>query len=188
MKKYGFTNLLAPAALVMFAALACSSVTVGGPTPEHAPIAVSTEAVGSLLDKFKSLSSATGEVTVSITESELTSWLAGQLASDTTATFTHPQVYLRDGQIKFYSTVVTSNFTANALVVMKAAVVNGQIDVSLVTADFGPVPVPGGMLKTLTSTLNDKLLSLVNDAPGGVTVTAITVGDGALTMTANIAP
>lgn len=186
MKKNALTSAVM---ITLLAALACASpLAVGGPTPEYEPIPVSTESAGALLNKFSALSAASGEVTVSITESELTSYLAEQLAAQPDAKFTNPQIYLRDGEMKLYSTVIADNFTANALVVMKAAVENGQMTIGLEKADFGPVPMPQGMLSSLTSSINDKLLSLIAKLPAGVAIKAITIAEGNLTLTAVIKP
>jgi len=172
---------------LLIAALACGGpLAVGGPTPEYPPVVVSTESAASLTDKFEALKSTTGEVTVAITESELTSFIADKLAAQPEATLSNPQVYLRDGKIKLYTTVTTSNFTANALIVLNAAVVEGQLTTTIEKADFGPVPVPNNLLTSLTSTINDNLLSLVNKLPAGVRLKSIAIADGNLTLTADV--
>ena len=172
---------------LLLAALACGGpLAVGGPTPEYDPIVVSTESAESLTDKFESLNAATGEVTVSITESELTSFIAGKLAAQPEATLSNPQVYLRDGKIKMYVTVTTSSFTANALIVLNAAVVDGQLTATIESADFGPVPVPNDLLASLSSTINDNLLSLANKLPADVRLKSTSIADGNLTLTADV--
>jgi len=176
-------------ALMMLPALACGSgpLAVGGPTPEYPTVAVSTESAASLVDKLSALNAATGEVTVSITETELTSFMADKLTSVPDASFSNPQVFLRDGKIKLYATVVTSNFTANALIVMNTAVAtDGQLTATLEKADFGPLPVPTSLLDSLTTTINDNLLSLMNKLPAGVQLKSITIADGTMALTANV--
>ncbi len=186
MKKYRLITLGALASLLL-AALACGGpLAVGGPTPEYDPIPVSTESAESLTDKFESLNASTGEVTVSITESELTSFIAEKLATQPDSTLSNPQVYLRDGKIKMYATVTTSSFTANALIVLNAAVVDDQLTATIESADFGPVPVPNDLLASLTSTINDNLLSLANKLPADVRLKSIAIADGNLTLTADV--
>lgn len=166
------------------ASLACTQVAVGGPTPEYPPIPVSTETVGGLVDKFSSLGAATGEVTVSITEAELTSLVAQKNAENPDSVFSNPQIYLRDGKIKAYMLVTTEQFNANALIIMTATVQNDQMAIGIESANFGPVPAPSGILDSLTSTVNDNLLSLVNKLPAGVKIKNIVIADGTLTLTA----
>lgn len=188
MKRLDLRLILSGAFAVLAAAvLACGGpLALGGPTPSYDPIPVSTEAIGSLKDKFNSLGAASGEVTVAITESELTSFIDEQLAAQPDNAFSNPQVYLRDGKIRLYGIVTTESFTANALVVMNASIVDNQMQVAIESADFGPVPAPQDTLSALTSTINDKLLSLFSGLPTGVGIKNITIADGNLTLTMTV--
>ncbi|MBI3240995.1 MAG: LmeA family phospholipid-binding protein [Chloroflexi bacterium] len=173
--------------VILSAALACGGpLAVGGPTPEYPTVAVSTESAQSLTDKFESLKASTGEVTVSITESELTSFIAEKLAAQPDSALSNPQVYLRDGKIKLYATVTTSSFTANALIVVNVTLVDGQMAATIEKADFGPVPVPSDLLSSLTSTINDNLLALADKLPSDVRLKSIAIADGNLTLTADV--
>jgi hypothetical protein len=177
---------IAGALLVLLGvALACGGpLPVGGPTPTLEPVPVSSEAAQSLVDKFNSLGVASGEVTVAITESELTSYVEQQLQAQPDSPFSDPQIYLRDGKINLYVTVTTSNLKANAQIVMNATVENNQMKVTVDRASLGPVPVPEDVLNSLTSTLNDKMLALASDLPSGVGLKAIAIADGLMTITA----
>jgi len=159
-------------------------LSVGGPTPEYSPVPVSTEAVGSLSDKLNALGNASGEVTVSITEPELTSVFVEQLAAQPDSPFSNPQVYLRDGKIKLYATISTNNLTGNALVIMNPVIANNKLQVTIESADFGPIPAPESVLDSLASTVNDQLLALVSGLPTGVGLKNIAIADGILTLTA----
>lgn len=165
--------------------LACGGpLPVGGPTPTYEPVPVSSEAAQSLVDKFNSLGVASGEVTVSITEGELTSYLDQQLEAQPESAFSNPQVYLRDGKIKLYLTVTTSNLKANALIVMNATIENNRMKLTVDSANFGPVPVPQDVLDSLAATLNDRLLALASSMPTGVGLKSISIADGTMIITA----
>jgi hypothetical protein len=185
MKSQLLTRLTTLCILLVTAALACGGpITVGGPTSTYQPVPVSSEAAQSLIDKFEAVGATSGEVTVSITESELTSFIDAQLQAQPDASFSNPQVYLRDGKILLYTTVTTEQITANAEVIMNAAIKDNTLDVTIESANFGPIPVPEGSLDALASTINDNLLSLVSDMPTGVGLKDITIADGLLTLTA----
>ena len=170
---------------LMLAGFACGGpVAVGGPTATYEPIPVSTEAVQSLEDKFDSLAAVSGEATVSITESELTSYFNQQLEAQPDSPFSDPQVYLRDGKINLYVTLTTNNLTANAVIIMNAAIVNNKLAVSIESANLGPLPVPQSVLESLTSTINDRLIALAGNLPTGVGLKSITIADKQLTLTA----
>ncbi|HLF03304.1 MAG TPA: LmeA family phospholipid-binding protein [Anaerolineales bacterium] len=170
---------------VVLSILACGGpLQVGGPTPPYEPIPVSTESVQSLKDKFNSVGAVSGEVTVAITESELTSFVDAQFEAQPDSAFSDPQVYLRDGKIKLYVTVTTSNLKGNALIVLNPTVADNKLTVTVESADFGPVPVPQDVLSSLTSTVNDQLLAMVSNLPTGVGLKSIAIADGQMTLTA----
>lgn len=184
-------SIVTAVATALAAMLACGGglpgegpLSVGGPTPEYSPVPISTEAIQSLSDKFDALGASSGEVTVTITEPELTSFIDQQMAAQPDGAFSNPQVYLRDGKIKLYTTVTTDNLSADALVVMNASIKDNALKVIIDSADFGPVPVPQGVLDSLTSTVNDELLALVSGLPTGVGLKGVSVNDGLLTLTA----
>lgn len=187
---YRKMSTVAACLAVLFALLACaglssdSPLSVGGPTPEYSPVPVSTEAVNSLGTKLGSLGATSGQVTVSITEPELTSVVEQQMAAQPDGAFSNPQIYLRDGKIKLYTTVTTNNLKANALIVFKTAVQNNQVQVAVESADFGPVPMPQAVLDTFTTSINNQLASLVAGLPAGVAIQDIAIADGTLTLTA----
>lgn len=171
-------------AAILAAMLACGGpLQVGGPTPEYSPVPVSTEAIQSLDDKFEALGVASGEVTVTLTETELTSLFDQQLQAQPDSAFSDPQVYLRDGKIKLYITLTTNNLTGKALVVMNATIVDNKLQVAIESADFGPLPVPQGILDSLAATINDQLLAAMSGLPTGVGLKNIVIADGTLTIT-----
>ncbi len=173
-----------------FAALWLAGLACGGPpeasnpTPTYEPIPVSTEAIQSLKDKFSSLGVVSGEVTVSITESELTSYFAEQLAAQPDSAFSDPQVYLRDGKLKLYLTVTTESLAVKAQIILNPMIVDNRLQVSIESADFGPIPAPQNVLDSLTAVLNDKLLALASNLPNGVGLKNIVIADGQMTLTA----
>jgi len=178
-------NLLIVFMALAVGALACGGpVAVGGPTPTYEPIAVSSEAAQSLIDKFDAVGATSGEVTVSISESELTSYVEAQLQAQPDATITNPQIYLRDGKLRFYGTVTTEQLTANAEVVMNATIQDNKLAITVDSANFGPLPVPQGVLDSVTATLNNNLLELAGGMPTGVGLKSVSIADGVLTLTA----
>jgi hypothetical protein len=170
------------------AALACDQqLSTGGPTPEYKPIPVTTQAAGSLTSKIASLAAAAGEVTLSITEAEMTSYLAQQLTQQTgDVTITDPQAYFRDGKMKLYAKIISPNITANALIVINATVNNGQLALIIEKADVGPFPVSNDLLSNLTSLINDQLLATLSKLPKGVKIKTVSLADGTMTITATI--
>jgi hypothetical protein len=176
--------------LLAVASLACS-IGLGGPTPPASPIPVSTEAAG----QFENLvtqavgSSRDGEVSIVVTEEQLTSYLALRLQETPDAPLQDVQVYLRDGQIILFGNAQVGSFNAPAEIRLTVATnPEGGVDVDVSDANFGPVPVPQSMLDTLSATLDEAMSGQFGPQATGVRVSSLTIGDGEMTITGTANP
>jgi uncharacterized protein YpmS len=181
--------LLAVLAVFVFVMLACT-IFIGGPDYPDRTIPVSTEAVGELqasIEQALALGAATGQVTFTITEPQLTSYLAMKLQQQTDPFLTNPQVYLQDGQIQIYGTAVQGYFQATAAIILTAGVDDtGQLVIELTSADFGPLPVPEGLLDAITAMVEEAFTGAVGPVATGIRLTSITVANGVMTVTGQI--
>jgi uncharacterized protein YpmS len=188
MKKVHITILLAilPLGLAM---LACT-IFVGGPAFPETPIPVSTEAVGSLNDQIEAAETAaaqSGTLTLTINESQITSVLAAKLDEQSEPFITDPQVYLRDGQIQLYGKAVQGNFQANIRVVLSATLdTNGKPVISVLSADFGPLPAPEGLNSAISSLVDEAFTGALGPAAIGFRLESITIADGVMTLTGRV--
>jgi hypothetical protein len=172
------------------AGLACN-IAVGGPTPPASPIPVSTEAVGQLEEVWKSAveNSANGEVSVTLTEEQLTSFAALKIAEQPDAPVQDVQVFLRDGKIQLYGTAQAGSLSTTALVVLKPTVTSeGLLDLEVEEADFGPLPVPDALLETVSTALDEALTGQVGSQATGFKITSALIADGQMTLTGAINP
>src|SRR5690349_7989199 len=140
---------------LLVTSLACS-VFVGGPDYSSLPpIPVSADAAESIkaeLQRAIEAAAQTGVITVNLTEPQITSYLAARLQtdpslqqSDQKPLITDPQVYLRDGQMQIYGKTQQGLCTANMGVIVNMGVdANGQPQIDIASADFGPFPAPNG--------------------------------------------
>ena len=181
---------------LILASLACT-VNTGGPDySDLDPIPVSTEAAQSLKDGIqKSFEDgiATGAVTITITEPQITSLLALRMQSDPNLQqdgeplITDPQVYLRDGQVKIYGKTKQGMFTANIGIIVNVTVdENGKPKVEIVSADFGPFPAPEGINETITAMIDEAFTGSFGPVLTGLRVETITIADGTMTITGRI--
>jgi hypothetical protein len=185
---YGRRAIVAWIALTL-AMLACS-VFIGGPAYPDSPIPVSTEAVQSLQDQMKQAAengALTGTVTLQITESQLTSYLAFKLESQTNPLISEPQVYLRDGQMTVYGKVHSGMFTANASIVMKVNVdENGLPKIEITQTDFGPLPAPQGLNAAISALIGEAFTGSLGPVATGFRLETVSIADGAMTVTGRI--
>jgi hypothetical protein len=60
---------------------------------------------------------------------------------------------------------------------------NGQPKLNLVSADFGPLPAPAGLLDSLSSVLNEAYTGSIGPYVTGFKIESIYIGDGMITIT-----
>jgi hypothetical protein len=174
---------------LFFSVLACT-INVGGPAYPEQHIPVSTDSVGELQSSIQTAVAAgaeTGQVTLVMTEPELTSYLANKLQSQSQPLFTDPQVYLRSGQITIYGTAKQGYLQATIFIVVTAGVDDqGQLKIELTSADFGPLPVPSGLREVVTASIQEAYTGAIGPAAVGFRLEKITVADGLLTIVGRI--
>jgi hypothetical protein len=178
-------KLLTGLSVLVLAVLACT-INVGGPAYPDQHIPVSTEAAGELQSNMQAAVTAgaeSGQVTLLVTEPQLTSYLAAQLQTQPQPLLTNPQVYLRNGQIQIYGTATQGYFQANILIVVTAGVdPQGQVLIDISTADFGPMPVPAGLKDTVTAAIQEAYTGAIGPAAIGFRLERITVANGTMTI------
>lgn len=169
--------------------LACT-IFVGGPEIPQPPIPVSQEAVTSLQEQIQMAVAAgaiTGEVTLVMNETQLTSYLAYKTLDDPSPMFTEPQVYLRDSQMRIYGKTQQGNFTANIGIVLAVGLdAEGNPELQLVSADFGPFPLPEGLNKAITAIVEEAYTGALGPVATGFRIKSITIADGGMTVVGNI--
>ncbi len=189
-------KLLLSLAVLALASLACT-VSVGGPDYSDRPvIPVSNEAADSLKDEIRRALEAgavSGEVTIQITETQITSVLAQRLQSDANLQqdkkplLTDPQVYLRDGQMQIFGKTQQGIFTANIGIIVSVGVdENAKPKIEIVSADFGPLPAPEGLTAALSAMIEEAYTGAVGPVATGLRIQTITIADGIMTVTGRI--
>lgn len=169
------------------AALACG-LSVDGPKAPASPIPVSTESVGELQENWKAAATSvpTGsDVTVTITEQQLTSLVALRLQEQESPPIRDPQVFLRDNKLQLFGTAEAGGVRTTALVVISVTVnPDGTVLFKAEEANFGPLPVPEALLEQVSTTLNEALTGNAGTLATGLKITNIVIADGQMVITA----
>ena len=182
--------------ILILTSLACT-VFVGGPDySDRTPIPVSNDAADSLKEEIKRAFEAgatTGEVTFTITETQITSVLALRLQADqnlqqdSKPLITDPQVYLRDGQMQIFGKTQQGMFTANIGIIVSVGVdENGKPKIEIVSADFGPFPAPEGINNTISAMIEEAYVGSVGPVATGLRIQTITIANGIMTISGRI--
>lgn len=188
MKKAWILSILSIFALAL-ASLACT-VFVGGPDYPATPIAVSTEAVGSLDDQVHAAQTAAaqnGLLTLTINETQITSLLASKLEAQTDPFIRDPQVYLRNNEIQVYGKASQGDLEANVRIVLSASIdAEGKPVITVTSADFGPLPAPEGLNKTVSALIEEAFTGALGPAAIGLRLESITIADGVMTLAGRV--
>ena len=182
---------------LVLTSLACV-VFVGGPDYSNLPpIPVSAEAAESIKAEIQRaiLAAAdTGVITVNLTEPQITSYIAARLQTDPTLQqsdkkplITDPQVYLRDGQMQIYGKTQQGMFTANIGIIVTMGVdANGQPQIDVSSADFGPFPAPKRIKEAITALVKEAYTGSLGPVATGFRMEAISIANGVMTVTGRI--
>ena len=178
------------AALVMILATLACSMHVGGPDYPDTPIPVSAEYVVSMQEQLKAAveSGATGgNVILTITEPQITSYLALKLQAQEEPLFTDPQVYLRDWEMKIYGRARQGYFTANIGVTVAVGVdAQGQPTITITSADFGPFPVPESLTSSLAAIIKEAYTGAIGPVATGFRIENIAITGGFMVVSGRV--
>ena len=181
------TSRLAWSVVALAAATLACSIFVGGPEYPQPPDSSATQAVEAAQTQIAQAileSAQTGAFRLVITESQLTAYLASQMRQESSL-ISEPQVLLRDGAIHVYGKVQSGIF--NATIDATAQVTlddQGQPQITITNADFGPVPMPDSVAGSLSAILQEALTGSLGPSATGFRLQSVEIADGTMTIVA----
>jgi hypothetical protein len=171
--------------VLVTASLACN-LNLGGPEPPASPIPVTTEEVENLeesLEEVYEQDAPGSEVTLKITEAQMTSMAAFELQGQEAMDIQDPQVFLRDGQIQFFATVAQPNLEAVMKLVLALDVdAVGNPDFTFISAKIGPLNVPDSILADIEDYVDSAFASQIDQMAADIRIESITIEDGVMTI------
>jgi uncharacterized protein YpmS len=177
-------------ALAIAAMMLACTISIGGPSYPSERIPVSTAAIEELQTAIATAlaSGATsGEVTLFISEAQLTSYLAYSLQNQPQPFITDPQVYLRAGQVQVYGTVQRGYLEATACIILTPTIdSSGHLQLELTSADFGPFPTPKGLREALTAIVSEAYTGALGPAATGFRLESVVIANGYALLTGRI--
>jgi len=170
--------------LIRFAINNAESGMDGAPERPGAPIVPSDSAgivakttLENALPQPGSLSTAT------LTEQQITSWLAMEMKNNPDLPLSDVQVYLRDGTIQIWGLVVGNADSTSALVIGKINVdTNGNPSFELESLQIGQQVIPNILLSQAETWLNQLLAEKINKQMPGLQIMNINISNGLITI------
>lgn len=121
--------------------------------------------------------------TVTITERQLTSWIAMELKNNPDLPLNEIQVYLRDGKVQIWGMVNGSESSTSALIVGELMVgANKYPYFKIESIQIGQQVVPGVLVSQMESWLNQSLSDAINKQASGLTLVSLKVTSGLITV------
>lgn len=176
--------------VLIFLSLACSMPisAVNKPAPTNTPsdVSVSTQAVGDLQSNLSTAVTelgANGSTTLTITEEQLTSYLAVAVLNQKDVQVSNVQVRLQNGQMEMTGKATLSVISAPASLIFSPYVEQEQLKVKVQSANFGGIDVPDNVLQQITQTINDNINSMLVVDGTSIKVSSVSIANGAMTIT-----
>jgi hypothetical protein len=173
---------------------ACNLAGIQPPAPSY-NVSPSAEALQSFKDKWRNLTMVTpsGPFSMTFTEAELTSAVDSALqdaqANGETVPVQNLQIFLRNGTITVYGQARFDPLTVTGEIGLLPTVSpQGQVDLTLVSVDFGPLEVDETLLDQLVDRLERSINEPIQTSPLNIALTDIRVADGEITLTGTLTP
>lgn len=170
--------------VITLSSLACQ-VQVGGPEPPSRKIPFSQEAAISAEQIWKSSveNSTSNRVAFTFTEEQITSYVTMHLQSNKNFTFSEPQIYLDNDTISIFGKAEQGLFSANVHIALQSTTDGvGTLSFEIITADFGPLPVPSNFLENFSSIINNILNGSIIPGGSNFQIQNVFISNGMITI------
>ncbi len=169
--------------------LACS-IFVGGPAYPDSLVLVPTATEQDLqtyVQQAVTEGAQTGIITLQITESQLTTYLAFKLESQTHPLITEPLVLLSKGQMVIFGKAQSGIFTANISIITRVSVdQNGQPQIEITQTDLGPLPAPQRLNEAISAFVSEAFTGSLGPIATGFRLDSISIANGVMTVSGRV--
>ncbi len=121
--------------------------------------------------------------TATLTEQQITSWLAVEMRNSPDLPLKNMQVFLRNGQIQVWGMVAGKDNSTSALIVGKVNLdTNGIPGFEIESLQIGQQVIPDILLSQAESWLNELIAEKINEQVPGLQMMNINISSGLITM------
>ena len=183
--KIPLMRLLMILTVLVGASLACNLPARGVPTPPPDPT-LSAEEIRQLEEQLRGTlvnQQGSDTVTITVTQQQLSSFVASEVAGMSSPPLTNPQVVLVNGQVEVYGVVNQAGISANSKTVLQPRVdADGNPKLDVVSINVGPFPVPDSLKSQVEAMVDDTLSNYLEAQSERFRVTDIQVSEGRMTV------
>ncbi len=179
---------------LIWGTLACNAPLGASGKPSEA-VLPSDEALASFHSKWRALNLATpsGPFTLTFTEAELTSAVDAAIreaeADGADIPFEDVQVQLANGAINVYGTVHMPPLAFSGLITIVPTIgPNGTVEITITRIEFGPLEFDSATFDQLAAAVEQSINAPIVASPFHITLSAISITNGEMTISGTIAP
>jgi hypothetical protein len=171
-------------ALIGFAMNNADSGMEGAPERPGAEIIPSDETAQEVKATLENSMPAPGSLSsISLTERELTSWLAMEMKNNPDLPLSDVQVYMRNGKIQIWGVVTGSTDSTSALMVGNLTIdSNKKPSIQVESMQIGVQVIPAALLSQMESWINQMLLENIEKKAPGLELMNVNISSGMVTI------
>ena len=181
---------LIPAVLALAATSMACSIFLGGPAaPESAgqDSPDGAESLQTTLERAISDGLTSGTISVSISQQQLTEFIAARLSGQVNPTITDPRVVLADGELTLFGRAQMGFLEANTAVTADFVVdETGMPKFRIGHAEVGPFQMPQALKDAIAATVDETLTGYLGPVATGFRLESIEIHDGSMTVTGRL--
>lgn len=177
-------------AVLLLATLSCT-IFLGGPAYPTQTVPASTETVPTFQAQVKTAVAqglkGDGRVTLTITQEQLTSFIAFHLAKEQSPLLREPQVFLHPGTMEIYGKMQQGNVVSNVKLTLAVTVdAQGKPQIEVLAAEFGLLALPAGFREAIAKALTEAYTGAIGPAATGFRLESITISEGLMTLVGRV--
>jgi hypothetical protein len=171
-------------ALIGLAMKSAENGMEGAPERPGAEIVPSDETGEEARSKLEKALPQPGSLTsLTLSEQQLTSWLALEMKNSPDLPVNNIQVYLRDNKIQVWGMVTGSTNSTSALVIGKLGIdTNSSLNVEIESIQIGPQKIPNLLVSQGQAWLNQLISDQINKQVPGLQIMNINISSGLITI------
>lgn len=153
MRKLGALSIML---VLLTSALACQ--ISGGPKPPRT-LAISPAEAKAFEQAINNVqvNLLTGIVTITVTETQVSSYATYNLKEEFSKYLQNPLIFFEPNQVHLFGTYLGESVQVDGRIVMEIDIVNQMPKFKIVSAEFGPIPIPSAILSTITEQLDKEV-------------------------------
>jgi uncharacterized protein YpmS len=173
---------------MLWVALLACNMPLGGPqVPTQRPVPTEAQQPSTNWQEQFQNAQPGDSLTITLTEQDLTGILADAVRSNPDMQIQNPRVVLKDGVMQVYGQTAMDTISANFRIDLNVKVDNqGKLQLEVVAADFGGIPVPQSMRDRLAEFLNETMQASLGPAGDRFRANQVSISEGLITVNGTV--